>query len=166
MTPRNVRRRMGLLALVASSVACDAKPPATGSATVDTTVATSMPPNAGSSETTTLDAAFDRDGRDFLEAFLPPDDTVRTIAPAEVRLWDQLLVAELPDMDPLREIDASVMPWTQVVGEPVVLRDFASLQATAVLPAVTKPSVFAFAVTVRNAAGARQLTVVVQAAPR
>lgn len=107
-----------------------------------------------------------RDSREFLDAFMPPDDTVRVSGPAELRLWDQLLVAELPDVDPLREIDPSTMPWAQVQGALVPLRDSASLQATAVFPEVAERTLYAFVVRVRNAAGERRLTVVVQVNPR
>jgi hypothetical protein len=104
-------------------------------------------------------------GTAFLDAFQAPDDTLRISGPAELRLWDAVQVAELPDDDPLRRLDVANTPWQQVAGEPVSIRDAASLDATLLVPQVDAPRLVELLAVVRNASGERPLRVTVLLLP-
>jgi hypothetical protein len=100
----------------------------------------------------------------FLALFEAPADTVRVRGATALRLWDQLIVAEAPAFDPLREMNAAATRWEQIQGDPVRLDAASSLDATAHLPSSGVPARYVFRLTMRNTSGQRtvELPVVVQ----
>jgi hypothetical protein len=100
----------------------------------------------------------------FLALFQAPPDTVRLREATALRLWDQLIVAEAPAFDPLREMNAAATRWEQIEGDPVRLDGASSLDATAHLPSSGMRARYVFRLTMRNTSGQRTvlLPVVVQ----
>jgi hypothetical protein len=122
-------------------------------------------PPASDTPVSTPGSVMDTASAGFLSLFEPPRDTVRLRGAVALRLWDRMVVAEAPDFDPLREMNAGATAWEQIEGEPVRLEKASSLDATAHIPAPRAPARYVFRLTMRNASGERTVLVPVLVLP-
>jgi hypothetical protein len=117
------------------------------------------------SDSAGADAQLDPQSADFLTLFNAPTEPVATIAGSNVSLWKPMLVAELPDYDPLTDLGKISAVWSQTMGPAVAIRDASTPAASVTIPLLDSATTFEFRLDLRNAAGAKPLLLRIDVRP-